>query len=155
MRVVALLLLLAACGQEADAPVQRHDGALRFKAPYSAAECRSLATPDAMLKRCYGGNLETGQYVGDQQCWPFSEPRRLRGLWVIGLEVSVFYPNVNALRDARGYVAFHEEQFVAYHYRPRFKHEWLWWLGSVKLVSNPESISEAIAYLADFVASLK
>ena len=63
--------------------------------------CKALADPEAVLKRCYGGDLERGKYVGDLKCWPFSNPQRLRGIWLIDLEASEFFPNVNTLKDVR------------------------------------------------------
>jgi hypothetical protein len=52
-------------------------------------------------------------------------------------------------------VDFVGDQFVVYTYRPRFKHHRLWWLGSIKVVSEPESVSEATAYLTQFLTSLQ
>src|SRR5690242_7034111 len=85
MRSLPLLaLLLASCGQK----------------PPSAQECKALGTPQAVVKRCYGGNLApSATYVGDLECWPFSKPQRLVGLWLIGLEASEFYPNAHSLTD--------------------------------------------------------
>lgn len=60
-------------------------------------ECKALSAPQAVLKRCYGGNLEAGKYVGDLKCWPFSKSQRMSGLWRIGLEASEFYPNARSL----------------------------------------------------------
>ena len=101
MRAVALLLLLVtACGQKTDAPARR-EGTVKWRTAYSAAECKALAANEAVVKRCFGGNLENGQYVGDRQCWPFSEPRRLRGIWLIDLEASLFYPNVSAFSETK------------------------------------------------------
>jgi hypothetical protein len=54
-----------------------------------------------VVARCFGGNLVQGTYVGDLKCWPFSEPRRLHGLWLIGPEASEFYPNANSLQDVK------------------------------------------------------
>lgn len=45
--------------------------------------------------------------------------------------------------------------FVTYLYRPRFRHEWLWWLDSIKVVSEPESVTEAASYLSKFTTSLQ
>ena len=52
-------------------------------------------------------------------------------------------------------VEFEGDAFVAYTWRPRFKGEWLWWLGSVKIASKPEKIDDALGYLEDHAASLK
>jgi hypothetical protein len=37
-----------------------------------------------------GGKINS-DYVGDLKCWPFSQPRTVRGVWVIQFETSVFY----------------------------------------------------------------
>ena len=42
-----------------------------------------------------GGKIN-GNYVGDLKCWPFSEPRRVRGLWLIQFEASTFYPGATS-----------------------------------------------------------
>lgn len=52
-------------------------------------------------------------------------------------------------------VDFEDDRFVAYTYRPRFRPEWLWWLGGVKVTSTPESVTEAAAYLTQFAANLE
>jgi hypothetical protein len=52
-------------------------------------------------------------------------------------------------------VGFEDDQFVAYTYRPRFRHEWLWWLGGLKIASKPESVTEAVAYLTQFATNLE
>lgn len=81
-----MTLLLASCGH----------------AP-TAEECKALANPKAVVERCYGGKLEpSSKYVGDLKCWPFSPPHRLRGIWVIDLEASEFFPNASNLKDASG-----------------------------------------------------
>lgn len=63
---------------------------------YTAQECQSLEL--TLVKRCFGGNLTSDQYVGDLKCWPFSKPVRMRGIWVFGLETSFFVPNANTLK---------------------------------------------------------
>lgn len=51
-------------------------------------------------------------------------------------------------------VEFMDDSFVTYTYRPRFRRSWLWWLGGIKITSQPESISEAIAYLTSYADDL-
>lgn len=66
--------------------------------PPTAEECKALADPKAVIQRCTDGNLSpSAKYVGDLKCWPFSKSERLRGLWVIDLEASAFYPNANTV----------------------------------------------------------
>jgi hypothetical protein len=66
-------------------------------------ECKALASPKAVIERCYGGKLEpSAKYVGDLKCWPFSPSQRLRGIWLIDLEASEFFPNASSLNDATG-----------------------------------------------------
>lgn len=52
-------------------------------------------------------------------------------------------------------VEFVGDAFVAYTWRPRFRGEWLGWLGSVKIASKPENVDDALAYLANYEARLK
>ena len=79
-----LALLLTACGQR----------------PPATEECKALAAPKAVVERCYGGSVgPTATYIGDLKCWPFSNPQRLVGLWLIDLEASEFYPNAKSLKD--------------------------------------------------------
>ena len=80
--ILLLSFLLAACGER----------------PPTVQECKALAAPKAAIDRCYGGKL-AGKYVGDQKCWPFSAPRRLKGVWLIQFEESVFYPNAHSVQD--------------------------------------------------------
>jgi hypothetical protein len=66
----------------------------------TAEECKALAAPEAVIKRCYGGHLgPSAKYVGDLKCWPFSNTQRLRGLWLIRLEASEFYQNSSAVEN--------------------------------------------------------
>ena len=71
-----LVLPLLSCGQK----------------EYTAAECRALAAPKAFVDRCMGGSIH-GEYVGDLKCWPFSQPQRFHGVWLILDEASEFFPN--------------------------------------------------------------
>jgi len=80
-----LVLLATSCGQHTPTP----------------EECKALAAPKAVLTRCAGGDLQNGKYVGDLKCWPFSQPHRLHGIWVVGLEASAFYPSDRAFHDAK------------------------------------------------------
>ena len=52
-------------------------------------------------------------------------------------------------------VEFVGDAFVAYTWRPRFRGEWLWWLGSVKIASKAENVDDALAYLVDYEARLQ
>jgi signal transduction histidine kinase len=49
---------------------------------YTAEECRALAAPKAYLDRCMGGKIN-GEYSGDEKCWPFSQPQRIHGVWLV------------------------------------------------------------------------
>jgi len=51
-------------------------------------------------------------------------------------------------------VSFERDQFVTYTYRPRFRRQWLWWLGNTKVLSQPEGVREATDYLKGLAASL-
>jgi len=51
-------------------------------------------------------------------------------------------------------VEFVDDSFITYTFRPRFRRSWLWRLGGIKIVSQPESISEAIAYLTSYAGDL-
>jgi hypothetical protein len=87
MRLLPFLaLLLTCCGQR----------------PPTAEECKALAAPKAVVARCYGGNFgPSASYIGNLKCWPFSSLHRLRGIWVVGLEASEFYPSVRAFHQAK------------------------------------------------------
>ncbi len=52
-------------------------------------------------------------------------------------------------------VDFEGDTFVTYRYRPRFRHRWLSWLGSIRVVSKAENITEATTYLQHFADSLE
>ncbi|MDF7776272.1 hypothetical protein P1X14_13530 [Sphingomonas sp. AOB5] len=69
----------------------------------SAAECRALAEPKAVIDRCFGGDVKPGNYVGDLKCWPFSAPERMSGVWQTGFEVSDFFPGASKLPDDKDY----------------------------------------------------
>ena len=85
MRNVALAvsLLLSSCG----------------KTPSNAVTCEALVADRAFIERCLGGDLR-GQYVGDEECYPFSEEREYRGILITGFEWSEFYPNIDAYNEA-------------------------------------------------------
>jgi len=38
-------------------------------------------------------------YVGDFKCMPYSPPQRLRGVWVVDLEYSGFFPNASSYEE--------------------------------------------------------
>lgn len=52
-------------------------------------------------------------------------------------------------------VEFVDDAFIAYTWRPRFRGEWLGWLGSIKVASKPERLNDALAYLDHYAASLE
>lgn len=52
-------------------------------------------------------------------------------------------------------VEFMGDAFIAYTWRPRFRGEWLWWLGSNKITSKLEKLEDARAYLSDYAANLR
>ena len=85
-RISPVLLLLASCGSR----------------PPTAQDCKALSTPQAIAERCFGGNIQTGKYVGDLNCWPFSKPHKIKGVWLVALEASEFYPDARALNETRG-----------------------------------------------------
>lgn len=87
MRQLTLILLplLASCGT----------------ARPTTEECNALGKLPAIADRCMSGDLESGTYIGDLACWPFSEPKRMQGLWVIGLETSEFWPGIDDPQQIR------------------------------------------------------
>src|SRR5689334_12076135 len=86
--VIFAILSLAGCGRPPDAP--------QWKAAYRAAQWKALTGRDAFLQRCFGGHFADKHYVGDFKCMPYSPPQRLRGVWVIVLEYSGFFPNASS-----------------------------------------------------------
>lgn len=81
-----LFLLLTSCGH---APIP--------------PDCKALSKPKAVVDRCFGGKLDDASaYVGDLRCWPFSPPHRMRGIWIIDLETSKFFPNASTIKEATG-----------------------------------------------------
>jgi hypothetical protein len=70
------------------------------KAP-TAEECRALAVPAAVIKRCFGGSLDSGTALSNVECWPYSGPTRLKGLWLLDLERSSFFPNARTMSDIK------------------------------------------------------
>lgn len=101
-----LSLVLAACGKTSDSPTVNQGRTAEWKANYTPAECKALADPKAVVDRCLGGNLASAKDIDDLQCWPFSKPRRLQGIWLIGLEASQFYPRARNLEEVEN----HESQ---------------------------------------------
>ena len=67
---------------------------------YTTEECKTLETPKAYIDRCMGGKIN-GSYVGDLECWPFSAPKRFRGVYVGSYESSEFFPNVTTFKQTR------------------------------------------------------
>lgn len=67
-------------------------------AEYTAQECKALAAPQAYFDRCMGGKIN-GKYVGDLECWPFSPPRRERGILLDEFERSEFYPDATSFEQ--------------------------------------------------------
>ncbi len=95
-RLPVLTLLLISCS---GAPTPR--------------ECKALANLKAVVKRCYEHKLDpSAKYVGDLRCWPFSKPERLRGIWVIDLESSEFFPNASSIKDASGQPMWLESELL-------------------------------------------
>lgn len=67
--------------------------------PPTAEECKALIEPKAVIDRCYGGDLRSEKYVGDLKCLPYGASQRLRGLWLIDLEASEFFPNAKTIKQ--------------------------------------------------------
>ena len=70
----------------------------RVEKRYAARECQSLML--TVPQRCFGGDVTTGKYVGDLKCWPFSKLQRMRGVWSIAMEASLFVPNAERVTSA-------------------------------------------------------
>ncbi|MEG3181102.1 hypothetical protein [Sphingomonas sp. LT1P40] len=85
-RAILILPLLAACGTSLPTP----------------QECKSLAMPEAWMKRCFRGTSPSEHYVGDRGCWPFGEPERMQGLWLIDMHASEFWVGARELKDIKG-----------------------------------------------------
>lgn len=51
-------------------------------------------------------------------------------------------------------VIFIAETYVSSLYRRRFRHSWLWWMGSIEVFSPPETIADSIVYLRAFADRL-
>lgn len=67
----------------------------------TAEECRTLAAPNAVVQRCFGGNLDSGASMSEVECWPYSKPEPLKGLWLLDLERSSFFPNAQSISDIK------------------------------------------------------
>lgn len=103
MRTTLLMLgLLAACSQRSEAPANKRSSEGQWKGAYTIAECKALTARDAFLQRCFGGDLKDGNYVGDQRCMPYSPRQRMAGIWLVGLEVSAFFPEASTYADVEG-----------------------------------------------------
>ena len=70
------------------------------RTPPTADECRALADPNAVVQRCFG-DAQSGIAVSTAECWPYSKPTRLTGLWLLDLERSSFYPNARGIGDIK------------------------------------------------------
>ncbi len=77
-------------------------------APLTAEKCRALAAPPAVIQRCFGGNLGSGAAVSHVECWPYSKPTGLEGIWLLDFERSSFFPNATTISDIRGKGSGHE-----------------------------------------------
>ena len=101
----AFFFVAAACGQQTDAPVVAQAASDNWKRSYTPAECKALTEEDAYMRRCFPGvdtkaphyveAIDDKDFVGEFKCMPYSPPRRLAGVWVIGLESSRFYPQAS------------------------------------------------------------
>lgn len=99
MRAIALILLsLAACGERREVAAERREAA-QWKAAYSPAECKALIEKETFIQRCFGGDFPNGNYVGDLKCMPHSPSQRLKGVWVVDLEYSGFFPGASSFKD--------------------------------------------------------
>lgn len=102
MRTLLILDLLAACSQRPEMPANQRSSDGQWKSAYTSAECKALTARDAFLKRCFGGDLKDGNYVGDLKCMPYSRPQRMTGVLVVGLEYSAFFPGASTYADVKG-----------------------------------------------------
>lgn len=103
MRTLLLILgLLAAWSQRPEMPANQRNSDGQWKSAYTSAECKALTARDAFLKRCFGGDLKEGNYVGDLKCMPYSRPERMAGVWLVGFEASAFFPEASTYADVKG-----------------------------------------------------
>ena len=103
MRALLLILsLLAACSQRSKVPANKQSSDDQWKSAYTSAECKALAARDAVLERCFGGDLRDGNHVGDLRCMPYSPRQRMTGVWLVGYEYSAFFPGASTYADVKG-----------------------------------------------------
>lgn len=65
-----------------------------WKSSYTAAECGALMDLDAILDRCGSGDDDRDMEMMREditQCFPFSKPVRMEGIWVREFEFSAFF----------------------------------------------------------------
>ncbi|WP_379550374.1 hypothetical protein [Qipengyuania sp. DGS5-3] len=96
MRSVALIgaSLLFGCGQ----------------ASKDTIDCDALLQDEAIVDRCFGGDV-TGQYIGIEECYPFSDVRQYQGVLVTGFESSILYPDAQSYSET-------DRQNPTYWFRP-------------------------------------
>lgn len=79
-------MLLASCTGGEDAAQ-----GVSWKSSYTAAECAALMDMDAIAERC-GGDDRIYEMMREDitQCFPYSKPVRMEGIWVREFEFSAF-----------------------------------------------------------------
>lgn len=104
-----MFFIIAACGQQVDAPLATQRASDNWKASYTPAECKALTEKDAYFQRCFGAEppvdieeVPDEDFVGKFKCMPYSPPQHLTGVWVVGLESSKFFPNGSSYDETLG-----------------------------------------------------
>lgn len=101
---ITLCLVLAACdaapqtasgqGGPVGSPISTAEGAGKKASPESPQQSAAVCKPELFTSTHIDANCfdKDRMYIGDTQCFPFSEPRRFTGIVAFGFEHSAFYP---------------------------------------------------------------
>ncbi|GAA0751219.1 hypothetical protein GCM10009075_41190 [Sphingomonas trueperi] len=73
------------------------------------ANCADAQNIKLIVERCYQGDLNTGHYVGDTVCFPFSKTERIAGFWYTDLEASYFGSSPSGARKAMTWLKVNNE----------------------------------------------